>query len=83
MIVSWASSSRSIIDRDLLGAVGRSRDRRELGRVTRVADGDPAEHLDALRQHVDELELLLLRACRRAGGAGRRSGPPTFQCGFL
>ena len=32
-------------DRDLFRAVGRSFDRRQLGRVTRVADGDPARAL--------------------------------------
>ena len=45
--------------RDVLGPVGRSLDRRQLGRMTRVADGDPSEGLDALSQQVDQLELLL------------------------
>ena len=45
--------------RDVLGAVGRSIDGRQLGGVARVADGDPAEGLDPLGQHVDDLGLLL------------------------
>ena len=46
-------------DRDLLGAVGRALDRRQLGRVARVADGDATQALDPFGEHVDELELLL------------------------
>ena len=46
-------------DRDLLGAIGRPLDRRQLGGVTRVADGDAAEALDPLGEEVDDLVLLL------------------------
>ena len=57
--VSWASQSPVDHDRDLFGAVGRARDRRQLGRVARVADGDAAEALDPLGEGVDDLVLLL------------------------
>ena len=46
--------------RDLLGAVGRPRDGRQLGRVARIADRDAAEALDALGEQVDQLGLLLV-----------------------
>ena len=46
-------------DGDLLRAIGRALDRRQLGRVPRVADADPAQHLDPLGDRVGELELLL------------------------
>ena len=45
--------------RDVLGAVGRPIDRRELGGVARITDGDPAEALDPLGEQVDDLGLLL------------------------
>ena len=45
--------------RDVLGAVGRAIDRRQLGGVARVTDGDPAEALDPLGEQVDDLGLLL------------------------
>ena len=46
-------------DRDRLGAIGRPRDRGQLGGVARVADGDATQALDPLGEQVDELELLL------------------------
>ena len=59
MTISCACERPIDHDRDLLGAVGRPRDRGQLGRMARVADGDAAEALDALGEQVDELELLL------------------------
>ena len=41
--------------RDLLRAVWRPLDRRQLSRVTGVANGDPAQALHPLRQQVDQL----------------------------
>ena len=69
-VLSIASRTFSMIDlvgveqavdhrRHVLGAVGRPVDRRELGGVARIADGDAAQALDALGEQVDELELLL------------------------
>ena len=59
MIVSCARERPVDHDRDLLGAVGRPLDRGQLGGMPRIADGDPAQALDALGEEVDELELLL------------------------
>jgi hypothetical protein len=46
-------------DRDLLGAVRRPFDRRQLGRMARITDGDAAEALDAFGEQVDQLVLLV------------------------
>ena len=44
--------------RDFLDPVRRPRDAGDLGDVARIADGDAAQRLDALGDHVDQFELL-------------------------